>query len=63
MASSPYFDGCYFDPLYFDASVCAPTATLGRHVRSARRGSVFIDDALPVPEDQTPFILLLLEDD
>jgi hypothetical protein len=34
MPSSPYFDGCYFDPTYFDA---APCSTGGRPAKGIRR--------------------------
>jgi hypothetical protein len=30
---SPYFDGCYFDPTYFDAAPCAVAAASGGHGR------------------------------
>jgi hypothetical protein len=58
-----YFDGCYLGLPYFDSPPCAapPAATLGRHVRSSSRR--FMDEPIPVPDDQVPFILLAMEID
>lgn len=54
----PYFDGCYFDIAYFDASPCVPppVATLGRHVRGRHP---IIETPLE-PEDDMALIVLLL---
>ena len=51
-----YFDGCYFDPLYFDASACAPGQHLGRHVRGRKRRPFIPLLPEPVVEDVTEAI-------
>ncbi len=57
-----YFDGCYFDPTYFDASPCGPTVTGGGHKgwptgsRQARRLEAAMQQQLD--EDEAFMVVL-----
>ena len=51
----PYFDGCYFDPLYFNASPCGPGGGGGG---PKRRPIPII--ALPIEEEPDEAFLVAL---
>ena len=55
----PYFDGCEFDPTYFDASECvAPPAPEGSRIARSRQWPRIVPP-VPVPDEEDELLFLL----
>ena len=57
---SPYFDGCYFDPDYFDASECTPPVVTGgrQAYRSRRTAQLTMPEPLIRNDDEEAILVL-----